>query len=124
MSRLAHSSIVLEILIELWLGNRAVVVPINVFVDGNSETLGVGLQDMGEMRCFGLGWNTSTDRAIAGQATGNVERGLDHPVCMVFFDARFDGALEPCLVVFGLAAVELIEDLQGEVREEGRLGAA
>ena len=43
---------------------------------------------------------------------------------MILFDTRLYRAFQPRLVVFELAAVELIEDLQGEIGKEGWLRAA
>jgi hypothetical protein len=65
MTRFSESTIVHEVFIELWLLDVAIIVLIDEFEDRDSMLVGVRLQNVCEVRSFGLWRNTEAARVVA-----------------------------------------------------------
>jgi hypothetical protein len=113
-----------EVVIQFGLGDGPIVVAVDILVDRDTHLVCVWFEDMRKVGSFGLGWDTFSGWTVAGQAGDGVEGRFDHPVPVVLFDRGFDGTFQPCLVLIDLATVELVENLQSEIGEEGRLGSS
>lgn len=124
MARLANGAVVQKVLVELRLRHLPGIVLLHELVDADLELIGVRLEDAREVGRLRLGRDAKSVGAEAREARLDIEPGFGHPDCVVLFDGASDPSLEPGFVFFGVAGVELGEDLEDKVGEEGRLGPA
>lgn len=72
---------------------------------------------------FSLGRDTLSVRSVSRESSNRVESSRFLPYDVIFLNRSLNRSFEPCLVFFGSRGVELSEDSESEIGEEGRLRA-
>jgi hypothetical protein len=65
VTRFSYTSVVKEVLVQLGLGDGAIIVAVNVLVDRFAKLGSVRLKEMGEMTSLSLWWDTSTGGSVS-----------------------------------------------------------